>query len=830
MVPHIGKVAERHGLLDVPLISVPRNNKRNYALFNLMEKIYPRYVITLIILMAACTQTLADNFTLTGKVVDEEHNPIELATVSCLEQGKVTATNLKGEFSITLSSADSVVVKFSMIGYNARKRVFRRPKGKLNIEVTLPSMAALGEVVISEKRRQTTGTERLDIKDIKGVPTATGNAVEELIQQQAGVSTHNEMSSQYNVRGGSFDENSVYINNVEIYRPLLIRSGQQEGLSVINPDMVESIAFSSGGFEAKYGDKMSSALDITYRRPKKFEASVSASLLGAGAYIGFGNKKFSMSHSVRYKTNRYLLGSLDTKGEYDPNFLDYQTYISYRPNQRWTIDLIGNISENHYNFTPTDRETSFGTLENVKSFRVYFDGREKDIFRTLFGTLSISRHFGPNTSLSLLASAFHTKEQETYDTQGQYWLDDTQTSTNLGVGTYMEHARNYLTADVQNFKLMMKHKMKRHDLEAGLTYKIEKVKENSREYEMRDSSGYSIPHSPDRLDMIYSMKSQNTLSSNRLEGYVQDTYRFSTGTERQTLYTLNFGVRFSHWSFNKETVVSPRMSLAIIPAFNQDITFRLATGIYYQTPFFKELRDTTTANGATTVTLNEKIKSQRSIHFVAAFDYKFKMKERPYKFTAEAYYKALGNIIPYNVNNVKITYYNGNQCSGYSAGIDIKLYGEFVPGTDSWVTFSLMSTKLKMNGMWVPMPTDQRYGINLHFTDYFPGTERWKMTLKLAFADGLPFGAPHKGLEYQHFRAPAYKRADVGMSYKAYDNEDKKKKSVFKNIWLGIDCLNLFGISNVNSYYWVTDVTNQQYAVPNYLTGRQINGKVLFEF
>lgn len=326
------------------------------------------------------------------------------------------------------------------------------------------------------------------------------------------------------------------------------------------------------------------------------------------------------------------------------------------------------------------------------------------------------------------------------------------------------------------------------------------------------------------------MKSQNTLSSNRLEGYVQDTYRFSTGTERQTLYTLNFGVRFSHWSFNKETVVSPRMSLAIIPAFNQDIAFRLATGIYYQTPFFKELRDTTTANGATTVTLNEKIKSQRSIHFVAAFDYKFKMKERPYKFTAEAYYKALGNIIPYNVNNVKITYYNGNQCSGYSAGIDIKLYGEFVPGTDSWVTFSLMSTKLKMNGMWVPMPTDQRYGVNLHFTDYFPGTERWKMTLKLAFADGLPFGAPHKGLEYQHFRAPAYKRADVGMSYKAYDNEDKKKKSVFKNIWLGIDCLNLFGISNVNSYYWVTDVTNQQYAVPNYLTGRQINGKVLFEF
>lgn len=795
-----------------------------------MRKFKLRYIALLAVIMTACNSAFADNFTLTGRVVDEEQNPIELATVSCLEQGKVTMTNLKGEFSITLQSADSVVVKFSMVGYNARKRVFRNPRGKQSVTVQLPSMEALGEVVVTEKRRQTTGTERLDIKDMKSVPTASGNAVEELIQQQAGVSTHNEMSSQYNVRGGSFDENSVYINNVEIYRPLLIRSGQQEGLSIINADMVESIGFSTGGFEAKYGDKMSSALDITYKRPKKFEANVAASLLGASAYVGFGGKKLSMSHGIRYKTNRYLLGSLETKGEYKPNFLDYQTYISYKPNERWTIDLIGNISENHYNFTPTDRETSFGTMEDVKSFRVYFDGQEKDVFRTLFGTLSISRHFGQNTTLSLLASAFHTKEQETYDTQGQYWLDDTNTSTNLGVGTYMEHARNYLTANVESFKLMMKHKVKRHEMEAGLTYKIEHVEEKSREYEMRDSSGYSIPHSADRLDLIYSLNSRNTLDSHRLEGYIQDTYRFTSGEENQTLYTLNFGVRFSNWSFNKETIVSPRASLAIIPAFNQNVTFRFATGLYYQSPFFKELRDTTTVNGVTVATLNNKIKSQRSIHMVAAFDYRFKMKDRPYKFTAEAYYKILSNLIPYNVNNVKITYYGNNMCDGYAAGLDMKLYGEFVPGTDSWVTLSLMSTRQKMNGKWIPMPTDQRYAINLHFTDYFPGTERWKMTLRLAYADGLPFGAPHKGLEYQNFRAPAYKRADIGMSYRAYDNDDRKKHSIFKNIWLGIDCLNLFGISNVNSYYWVTDVTNQQYAVPNYLTGRQINGKVLLEF
>lgn len=347
---------------------------------------------------------------------------------------------------------------------------------------------------------------------------------------------------------------------------------------------------------------------------------------------------------------------------------------------------------------------------------------------------------------------------------------------------------------------------------------------------MRDSSGYSVPHSADRLDLIYSLNSRNTMSSHRTEGYIQDTYRFSTGVERQTLYTLNFGVRFSNWSFNKETVISPRASLAIIPSFNQDITFRVATGLYYQTPFFKELRDTTKVNGTTVVTLNEKIKSQRSIHFVAAFDYRFRMKDRPYKFTAEAYYKILGNLVPYNVNNVKVTYYGSNMGSGHAAGLDLKLYGEFVPGTDSWVTFSLMSTKQKINGVWIPMPTDQRYGINLHFTDYFPGTDRWKMTLRLAFADGLPFGAPHKGLEYQDFRAPAYKRADIGMSFRAYDNDDRKKNSILRNIWVGLDCLNLFGISNVNSYYWVTDVTNQQYAVPNYLTGRQINGKVQVEF
>ena len=785
-----------------------------------------RYLIALVMMMTSLSM-MAQSFTLKGKVTDEDGNGLELVTVSCLEQAAVTMTNLKGEFQIKLQSADSVVVKFSMIGYKPRTRVLRNPKTTQTLIVQLSGLDELNEVVITQKKRQTDAMEQLDVKDIKAVPSTSGNAVEELIQQQAGVSTHNELSSQYNVRGGSFDENSVYINSVEVYRPLLIRSGQQEGLSVINPDMVEKIGFSSGGFSAKYGDKMSSALDITYKRPKAFEATAMASLLGGSAYVGMSNKKFSMSHGLRYKTNRYLLGSLETTGEYRPNQLDYQTYITYEPNRRWTFEVLGNISENHYNFKPKDRETSFGTMEDVKTFKVYFDGQEKDIFRTLFGTAGITRHFGDSSHIKLLWSAFQSKEQERYDIQGQYWLNEAQSTEQLGVGTYAEHARNYLTANMQSLKLIYNKRFRQHDVEAGLTYKWEHIKEQSREYEMRDSSGYSIPHMANRLDLIYTLSSRNDIKSTRTEGYIQDILRWH---HNDTYFTLNYGIRFAHWSFNKETLLSPRVSLAIVPAFNQDITYRFATGIYYQAPFYKELRDTTTQSGVTVVTLNKNIKSQRSLQFIAAMDYRFRMNQRPFKFTAEAYYKALSNLIPYNVQNVKITYYGQNLCSGYAAGLDLKLYGEFVPGTDSWISFSLMRTQQKMNGQWIPIPTDQRYALNLHFTDYFPGTERWKMTLKLAYADGLPFGAPHRGLEGQTFRAPAYKRADIGMSYLAYDSQISNLQSPIKKVWLGIDCLNLFGISNVNSYYWVTDVTNRQWAVPNYLTGRQINGKVIIDF
>lgn len=773
----------------------------------------------------------AQTFTLQGRVTDENNDPIEFASVSCLKQGKMTMTSLKGEYSMQLHSADSVVIKFSMIGYKAKTRILRRPRGKQTLQIVLHSDEnQLGEVTITGKKIETGQMEDISKDHLKSLPSASGNAVEELIQSQAGVSTHSELSSQYNVRGGSFDENSVYIDNVEIYRPFLVRSGQQEGISVINPDMVEKISFSTGGYEARYGDKMSSALNIKYRKPKKFEATASASMLGASAFVGVSNKKVSWSNGFRYKTTKHLLGSMDTKGEYSPTFIDYQTYLTYTPNKRWEIKLLGNISDNHYNFTPEDRETKFGTMENVKAFQVYFDGQEKDVFRTFFGAVGITRNFGEKTSLSLIASAFNTREQEKYDIQGQYWLTQTETSENLGVGTYFQHARNYLKAHVESAKLLFKTKYKKHDIEGAFTFKKEKITENSVEYEMRDSSNYSVPHTGKDLYMIYSMRAKNVLDANRIEAYVQDAFRFTSNNEK-TLYTLNYGVRLSHWSYTKETIVSPRVSLGIIPAFNENITMRFATGLYYQAPFFKELRDTTTQNGITYASLNSKAKSQRSIHFIAGFDYRFRMNNRSFKFTAEAYYKALGNLVPYSVNNVKVVYYGSNESSGHAAGIDLKLYGEFVPGTDSWLSLSLMNTSMKLNGKSIPLPTDQRYAINMFFTDYFPGTDRWKMSLKLALADGLPFSAPHQELESNVFRAPAYKRADIGLSYRLLNNEGKQRKHIqLRNVWLGAECLNLFGINNVNSYYWITDVTGGQYAVPNYLTGRQINFRVTVDF
>ena len=771
--------------------------------------------------------------TLKGRVTDETGSPVEIANIWAARQMKGTTTNLKGEYMLSLATADTVEITFSMIGYQTRKRILYKPAGVITMDIMLPhANTALQGVTIRETRRQTGTMQHLSQKQARLMPDASGGSVESFIATQAGVSSTNELSSTYNVRGGNYDENSVYVNGIEVYRPLLIRAGQQEGLSFINPDMVESIGFSSGGFEARYGDKMSSVLDITYRRPTRFESSLSAGMLGANAYVGIGKKdKWSMTHSLRYKTSQYLLGTLDTQGEYDPSFVDYQTYLTYRLTEQWQIGVIGNVSQNRYRFIPSDRNTSFGTLEDVKEFKVYFGGHEEDMFRTWFGALDLTHTPNSQHSLSLNLAVYRTDEQETFDIVSEYWLDDVDEEKNMGVGTYMEHARNYLTASVASAGVSGKHTLGQHELRWGTEYKLEHIADNINEWELRDSAGYSLPRPGDRLELIYNLRSQNEVRNHRLAVFVQDTWRHHTD---HGLFVLNGGIRFSYWSWNHEPLFSPRVSLGFIPKENERFTFRLATGIYYQSPFYKEYRDTIQASGSSYVRLNRDIKSQRSIQVVGAIDYQFRMWDRPFKLSTEVYYKALSDLIPYNVNNVRLTYYGENCASGYAAGLDMKLFGEFIPGTDSWVTASIMSTEEKIDGKWYPRPTDQRFNLSLCLTDYFPGSDRWQMNLRAAYANGLPFGPPHSGRERLIFRAPAYRRIDIGMSYRVLNNEEHTItygwQRHFRNIWLGLDAFNLLGIKNVNSYYWITDTENHRYAVPNYLTGLRLNARLLVEF
>lgn len=786
-------------------------------------------VFTVFLFLCVLTSFAQNKVRLYGKVVDEYDTPVEFVSVIVEKSGAFTVSGTNGRYSLNVGQEDSIYVTCMKVGYRTKKFIIpllRADSMRYDFKISSKSIM-LGEAGITAMRKQTDLVQRIKSGYTRNMPSTTGNGVEEIIATQMGVSTHNELSSQYNVRGGSFDENCVYLNGVEVFRPMLIRSGQQEGLSIINSNMVEDIDFSAGGFPARYGDRMSSVLDITYKRPEQFEASFGGSLMGADAYVGFGNKNFSMMNGLRYKTNEYLMGSTDTDGEYDPRFIDFQNYTSWSPSKHWTFDFIGNISDNKYNFVPNDRETSFGTMDNPLNFKVYFDGQEKDVFRTYFGSFGITYKFNSKSSLQWLSSAYTTKEQETYDIRSEYWLNPATGQEQLGVGSYLEHARNFLSARVLSTALRLRAGIGRHTILGGLSIRSEKIKENSSEWEMRDSSGYSIPHSPDELQLIYNLRAKTEVTTTRIESYLQDNYRF---INKIGVFNLNYGLRLANNSWNKETLLSPRVSLGLIPTKNDNFTFRFATGYYYQSPFYKELRDTVTVGSNTVVKLNRNIKSQRSIHFLLGMDYQFKAAGRAFRFSTEAYYKVLDNLIPYNINNLRVVYYGENLAKGHVAGVDFKLFGEFIPGADSWITLSLMSTKQQYKGLSLPLPTDQRYNLSLFFTDFFPGTNKWKMTLKAALADGLPFGAPHSGIEKNNFRAPSYRRVDIGMSYRLLNNEGKRSlRNPIRNIWLGVDMLNLLDIKNVNSYYWITDITNTQYAVPNYLTGRRFNFRFLVE-
>lgn len=799
--------------------------------------------VSVLTLLAGVISALAENVVLKGKVSDSDRNPIEFASVRIAGSATGTTTGLDGTYRLSFQESDTVVVIYSCIGFQEVRRQLIDARGELTVNVTLrPSVKEIDEVEVVEVRKQTGSMQRVDAGDYRlRAADATGGTIESLLTTLGGVNSSNELSSQYSVRGGSYDENSVYINGMEVYRPQLVSSGQQEGLSAINPDMVSSVEFSTGGFGAEYADKMSSALDITYRTPTSFDGSLSASLMGASASVGHGAGAFSQLHGVRYKRNASLLSSMETKGEYDPSFFDYQTHLRLKLGRRWEASFLGNAALNDYRFTPKNRTTNFGTSTDAKQFKVYFDGQEKDKFQTFFGALGLSYAASRSTALQLLASGFLTNELVTYDISGEYWLDEAGTSGGsegegpiggeLGVGRYHEHARNRFKASVASLTLRGTTSLGgKHNITYGATLRHERLMERTREWELRDSAGFSLPADGTNLRMVYNLTAHNDLSSNRLSAYIQDRVRFNSDLG---FFNLQAGVRLSYWDYNREFLVSPRASIGFVPESNRSWALRFATGLYYQSPFFKEFRMTVTdpATGNSTISLNSNIKSQRSIHFILGADYTFRAFSRPFKFSGEIYYKALSNLIPYEIDNLKVVYSGLNESSGHAAGIDLKLFGQFVPGSDSWLTFSLMNTRERLHGVSVPRPTDQRYALGLFFTDFFPRLPRLKVSLRGIFSDGLPTTAPRQTRDKGYFRTPAYKRVDLGLMYGfILPPADGETRRGIKSLWGGIDVFNLLDISNVSSYYWVTDVNNLQYAVPNYLTRRQINVRLTLEF
>jgi len=807
--------------------------------------IFKKIAFTLTLFILICIQFVSaqEKITVSGFVMDTKSHALELVNVSELNGRIATYTDESGYYSIQLPKTDTIILKYSCLSYQTATRIIPAEMKSLRVNVTLGSSSrTLNEVVIRGQQRQTNTLETLDASKVRLLPDASGGSIEALLVTFAGVSSNNELSSQYSVRGGNYDENLVYVNGIEIYRPLLIRAGQQEGLSFVNPEMVKEVKFSAGGFDAKFGDKMSSVLDIQYKKPEKLEAAATMSLLGANLYLGQASKngKFTQIHGFRYKTNSYLLGTLDTKGEYNPSFLDYQTNLNYKITPSLELSFLGNFSQNSYQFKPKDRETDFGTYNQRLSLKIYFDGKERDLFQTAFGALTLTKTLSKDFKLSLQSSVFQTKENENYDITSQYWLNETPISNNeadtantklLGIGTYHEHARNYLTANVFNISQLGKWKIDQQEIQWGLNYQREQINDDLKEWKMRDSAGYALPYSDQEIRLVYNMRSKVRMESNRFTGYLQDSWHFR---KEAGLFVLTAGIRGNYWDFNKETLVSPRASIAFIPAWKQNYTFRFASGIYYQSPFYKELRDTLTTNGMTVVVLNQNIKAQKTIHYVAGMDYHFVGLDRPFKFTAEAYYKDMSNLIPYTVDNVRIRYYGENMAEGYTAGLDMKLFGEFVPGTDSWISLSFMKSQETIHGITVSRPNEQRYNASLFFQDYFPNNPKFSMSLKVVWADGLPFGPPDSDKSFATLRMPPYRRVDIGLSRILVGGEDKIMETGllrnFKNIWIGVDCFNLLDIRNVNSYYWVTDINNSQWAVPNYLTGRQFNIRLAAEF
>ena len=791
-----------------------------------------------------------------GYVVDQDNIGIELANVAVQNTDRPigTSTNKNGYYELMLDEADTVVLSFSMIGYTTVQQRIIDLHDVLNVNIQmLTDEQLLTEIEVRGLKRSQGTMDQIDAQTTRIMPDATGGSIESLLITFAGVSQTNELSSQYNVRGGSFDENSVYVNGIEVHRPLLIRSGQQEGLSFVNPEMVDNVSFSAGGYGAQYGDKMSSVLDITYKRPQAFEASISASLLGAQVYVGHGDSTYSQMHGIRYKTSKYMLGGLATSGNYQPTYIDYQTYITWRTGPKWNMSFLGNVSQNDYKFQPDSLSESFGG-QDAKNLTIYYDGQEKDKFLTAFAALSAEGQVNKELTIGFDASGFYTNERENFDITGEYILSnapmDGSSANNgrpgeqidpskgqtdvLGTGVFHQHARNILQAGVFSLAHHGAWTRNNNTLTWGLSGQAEYITDRISEWEWRDSAGYSMPNDGHNMSLYYAMRGDSSMLSYRVQAYMQNQHKWNT-TSGQWILTV--GGRLQWWSWNNEVLPSPRASIEWLPGWKRDFCFRLATGLYYQAPFYKELRDTITGDdGITRIRLNRDLKAQRSVHVVLGGDYYFRAWGRPFKFTAEAYYKYIDRMESYTVDNVRVRYSGQNDSEGFAAGLDLKLYGELVPGADSWISFSTMTARQRQtaNGQgatansWIPSPTEQRYNFTMLFQDYIPQLPQLKFHLKMQFSEGMPYYAPRNNQAWG--RMPMYKRIDLGATYIFNEKTTKFMRAPsakhVKQWAIQFEVFNLVDWKNVNSYFWVADASDRQWASPNYLTGRRYNLKI----
>jgi hypothetical protein len=808
------------------------------------------------LLLCVALPSAAQNAFVEGLVKDSTGRPIPNVNVIVIDRGITAITDDDGTFEFKIPAGEEFEVALSYIGRPARKVPVRalEPGERFQLNVQMQYGVSLAEVVVSGEHERRVSIQLIDPRAAQTLPNPSGS-FETILKTMPGVSSNNELSAQYNVRGGNYDENLIYVNDIEIYRPFLPRSGQQEGLSFIHTEMVQNVKFSAGGFEARYGDKMSSVLDIKYRDPKGFASTVNASLLGVQAHTEgvAGKGRFTYLLGARYWSNQYVLSTLDVQGDYKPAFADVQTLLTWHIRSNLSLSFLGGYAQNKYLVVPQTRETVFGTVKTALKLRIFFDGQDLMEYRTATGAMSLNWQPDHRTQFKFYASAFSSNEDELFTIEGAYRLEEVETDfgsknfgqskADKGIGYFLNNARNRIDARVYNAGVRGYHSTGNHSLQWGAQVQAEEINDRMNEWYFTDSLGYAQPSLVNgQIVMREWIHSKNDLSSYRISGYVQNAQTLS----KPNNLIFSYGVRNNWWSLNDEHVFSPRAQISIEPnrahnrailfdgekgTVRKDIVLKAAFGYYYQPPFYRELRR---YQGD----LNTSIKAQRAIHYVLGGDMNIKMWDRPFKLFAEAYYKDLDNLIPYEIDNVRIRYFADNTSEGYATGLDFRLNGEFVKGTESWASLSIMQTQERTKGAtgaagaYIPRPTDQRFNASIMFQDYLPKFPNYRMYLNLVYGSGLPFGVPDHSRIGDTLRMPSYRRVDIGFLKVIVDeNKPVKKgwKQYTRSMLLGVEVFNLLAVDNTISYLWIQDIEGRTWAVPNYLTGRRVNVRLMIK-